>query len=706
MTQWSNRFRATSLGVPGMLVAFGLYSLLIGWMFQPALSCLSTCYLDLKAIHGDLGTFEFSDTLLNTWILAWAQHALATQPLQLFESNTLYPFSDTLSGSEHLLGLALISSPLRLFSSNAVGIYQFTLILTYLILALTSHAFVRYVTGSQGLALLAGAISIFMPWRTAELAHIQMLGAVWFPLIWLLALRITLNESRKSDPPLLFLVLSFQLLTSFYLAYYISLSLGLCIALGMLALPPERRLLRQLGLPLAAAYGAFLLSAIPYLARSLQGRLLVSSTATGESLANLIGQYWSLLLPVLKTGWSQAASLDHSFSIPLAVVLAGLLSLARLMPLARSRPGADLRLWTAGWFLWLTVGASLVLMLGREARLGDVSILLPADWMASLVPGFANLRESARWAIPIGIAAPLLAGIGLHAMREWLALRSTRRLAVVTYGIWIVLFAITVPWRQLPAKTTYLASEGSRAPYEKLASLPSGAVMEFPWHTYPPYYVRSDSQYMAASTIHWKPITNGFTAYLPPHFKFLRRVASRLPEPEALEKIRRLVDVRWFVIHINALRYSDRARWRAAAEREEDFRSVYDDGDTLILELARSEDTGLWQSALGRDFERHETLTGVSREALGPDTERGELRARGPRTVRGPIAPDLGIPVQLRLENRSPKTWPGLDPENEGLVMIQSAWISEDQNTRGEQLIPLDADLGPGDTKELEARLP
>ena len=693
-----------------MAVAFVFYCTLIGWMFQPELSCLSTCYVDLGAMYGNMGIFGFSDTLLNTWILAWTQHGLATQPAQLFDSNTFYPFSNTLSGSEHLLGLALLSWPLRVFSANAIGIYQFTLILTYLLLAMTSYAFVRYVTRSQGLALLAGAASIFMPWHATEVLHIQLLGAHWFPLVWLLALRITLKEARKFDAPLLFLVLSLQLLTSFYLAYFISLSLALCIAMGMLALAPERRLFRQLGLPIAGAFGIFLLSTFPYLSRAAGGQLKIAPEAIGESLFALMSRSWSELLPILKTGWSQALDPYPSYSIPLAIALAASFSLVRLIPLRRPNAQADLRVWTATGFLWMMVVACLVLMLGREAQVGEFSISLPADWAASLVPGFANMRSSGRWAIPIEIAAPLLAAIGLHAMPAWLTLRDPtrprRRIAFLAYGTWLALFVLTMPWRQLPAKTAYLASESSRAPYEELANLPAGAVMEFPWYTHSTYYVPRDSLYMAASTIHWKPITNGFTAYLPSDFKFLRRMASRLPDPEALAHIRRLVDVRWIVIHIDVLRYADRDRWRAAAHEEDGFRSVYDDGNTLILEVIRSADTGLWQSSLGPGPKRDQTLTGISRESLTPIMQRGQLRATGPSEVSEPIAPDLGIPFSLHVRNGSQVTWPGLDPDAEGLVMIQSRWISEDQGTQGELLIPMDRDLGPGEKRKLQVQLP
>ena len=134
------------------------------------------------------------------------------------------------------------------------------------------------------------------------------------------------------------------------------------------------------------------------------------------------------------------------------------------------------------------------------------------------------------------------------------------------------------------------------------------------------------------------------------------------------------------------------------------MKSVYDEHGTLILELARRSDTGIWQSSLLPGPERPHTLSGLSREIL--ETENGTLRVSGPQAIREPIAPDLGIPFSLRLENLGAGHWPGLDPDEEGLVMIRAAWVSEDLAVAGESFFPLDADLSPGVSYPFEARIP
>ena len=52
------------------------------------------------------------DTVHHRWILAWDAHAIATEPLNLFNTNTFYPERDTLASSDHIIVQGLIGAPL------------------------------------------------------------------------------------------------------------------------------------------------------------------------------------------------------------------------------------------------------------------------------------------------------------------------------------------------------------------------------------------------------------------------------------------------------------------------------------------------------------------------------------------------------------------------------------------------------------------
>ncbi len=171
------RRRLLSEGIAASL----LYLALVAVLFQPLLGCLGDCFTGVEWRFGS--PLALADTRLNAWSLAWVQHALLAQPLDLFHANAFHPAENGLAGSEHLIGLALLTLPLRIAVDDAVLVYQATLLLSSWILSMTSYALLRWLTGSLWIALVCGALALYMPWRTEVAGHIQLLGAHWFPLI-------------------------------------------------------------------------------------------------------------------------------------------------------------------------------------------------------------------------------------------------------------------------------------------------------------------------------------------------------------------------------------------------------------------------------------------------------------------------------------------------------------------------------------------
>ena len=114
----------------------------LAWLvfhFSALIDCAGSCYVDLGVLHGyPVAHLEFDDTRLNSWILAWAQHALLTPDASLFDANVFYPAPLALAGSEHLLGQALFTLPMRIFTDNAILTYAWALIISYGILGLST----------------------------------------------------------------------------------------------------------------------------------------------------------------------------------------------------------------------------------------------------------------------------------------------------------------------------------------------------------------------------------------------------------------------------------------------------------------------------------------------------------------------------------------------------------------------------------------
>ena len=351
------------------------------------------------------GGLELADTRLNTWILAWVQHALLTGPLGIFDANAFHPATKSLAGSEHLIGLALPTLPLHLLTSNAVLIYQLTLLLTGWLLAMTTFALVRWLSGCFWVSLAGGVFALVMPWRFAQLSHVQLLGAHWFPLIWLLSLRLLLGEVRRGDAAWLALVLSLQLLTSYYLAYQLALTLAILVGTVALSGALRPRGLLPFGLAAAASVLLLVLASLPYLAREGLGELPEQSRLVRQAGLLEVARLARLLAPRLP-GLRDGA---HGYWIPLSLGLLSLLAAAFAFGRGRLAGALGSRERVGVLFLWACVLSAIVMMLGPSFRAGELTLPLPYGWAAWLLPGFDNLRTPLRWGVTIGLAVPVLA---------------------------------------------------------------------------------------------------------------------------------------------------------------------------------------------------------------------------------------------------------------------------------------------------------
>ena len=85
-----------------------------------ALVVALAAYLALASLHtwplvtdlGGLSRNDNADTMLNEWAIAWVAHALASDPLHLFDGNIFHPSDSTLAYSEPLIVPALLGAPL------------------------------------------------------------------------------------------------------------------------------------------------------------------------------------------------------------------------------------------------------------------------------------------------------------------------------------------------------------------------------------------------------------------------------------------------------------------------------------------------------------------------------------------------------------------------------------------------------------------
>ncbi|MEG3636427.1 hypothetical protein [Micromonospora palythoicola] len=121
-------------------------------------------------IPGDIG-----DPPLQAWQVAWAGHALVTDPLSLWHSNTFFPNLYTYAYTDIVLGYA----PAGLFGHGvAAAIFRYNLlyVFAHALACFGAYALVRQLGGIRTAAAVAGVAWAFAPWRLAHSGHLNILS--------------------------------------------------------------------------------------------------------------------------------------------------------------------------------------------------------------------------------------------------------------------------------------------------------------------------------------------------------------------------------------------------------------------------------------------------------------------------------------------------------------------------------------------------
>ncbi len=188
---------------------------------------------------------DIYDPLLQTWQVAWGGHALLTDPLHLWNSNTFYPENDTLAYSDSLLGYA----PFGMIGSGPVAAlvrYNVLYVLAYALAFVGMYALCRQLGSRRPGAAMAGAAFAYAPWRLAHGGHLNILSTGGIALALAMLARghgFRLRRGDRHDPGPLrarwgwvlggWLVAAWQLTLGFGLGLPFGYVLGLVVLVGV-----------------------------------------------------------------------------------------------------------------------------------------------------------------------------------------------------------------------------------------------------------------------------------------------------------------------------------------------------------------------------------------------------------------------------------------------------------------------------------------
>ncbi len=583
-----------------------------------------------------LGTL-LMDVLHINWILAWGAHAIATTPLTLFDANILYPTPGAFALSEHLLGGIPIYGSVLALSGNNVLAYNCWILASFILAGFFTHLLMRRWTGLESAAYVAGLAFAFAPWRFPKAIGLpHLLQLQYFPLI-LLAVDSIMTHKRHRDGVALGLILGVQTLSSYYLGYQAFLIVALFIIAQLVTAGP-RALLSSIGALMTSAVVAMLVIlplTIPY---------LTAAARVGIRTMDWSDQFMSLWATISQWQAIQAAVGPGTLAMSLLAVPLALLRGVNDRDTAR-RLTACVLIATAG----------VLLMRGPLGLFG--STVSPYSLLATVVPGFENMRAPGRFVYLLALAAAVLSGYLISLVAAFVPLRLGRAL-IATSAAGAVLFPIanaSLPDDRAyspPAVTSlyrWLAENGEGGPLLELDRFPG---------------LRNylDARTMFESRHHWLPLVNGYTSHIPAYYEMVIGLAKALPDPDSLDKLVECTGVRWIIT--GQLDPAQLKAWRA-------------------LDGVRT--TGTFPSAQGRGhlFEIRRKVDGPCRQHLldqGVTTE-GRV-AEAPAQLRGTVrieAPDpwhsgTKAPVTVVVRNDGDSTWPTTAIDTAERVIVQLRW--------------------------------
>lgn len=579
------------------------------------------------AANARIGTVVGFDPLLQIWLSRWVQHALATNPLGLWSGNIFHPFPDTLAYTDANIPGALLAWPVDLLVGDPLLTNAVMIVIAGAIGGLGVALVVDRLAGNRAAGVIAGLAYVALPFRAVHLWHLNWLQGAWLPWVLYAFLRV-LERPTTRRGAVLGGAVGVLVLTSFYFALQVAILLG---GLGLAALVADRRLRTRAAatsLAVAVAVAGLLIGPAvgPYLrVRAEQG--LERNLADAEQYKASPASYLTL------APWDEPNPLQRLLGVRPgeneALTTVGQARHAdghrhgEIVNEDALYPGYVVVLLAGAGLTWsrrrwivagLAAAGTSAFVLSLGPSLGDMSsegIVLPYRWLFDHLPGFTAMRVTARLGGLAGLVLVLLAGLGVAAL--WRRIgpmldRQSARLGglpphlvpAVAATLAAVLVVGDLVSGAVPIESIDRAPE-ARKVYDWLASQPSGVVMEFPAESIfldpaGSSVRRHVGLSMFWSTVHWQPLVNGNSGFIPrAHSELLETFVGNLRRDDGSLALRvshvatdrapllRQLGVRYLVFHRSQYRAEDWPAVVAALESAAgDLRPAGDFGEASV----------------------------------------------------------------------------------------------------------------------------
>jgi multisubunit Na+/H+ antiporter MnhC subunit len=544
-----------------------------------AYATLSVAFLWPVAVHlSSAFPHDALDPAFTTWVLWWNAHAVPLTA-RWWNGPMFWPVPGTMTFSEHLLGISLLTTPLQWAGLTPVAAANIAVLVSFPLCAIGAHALAFAITERHDAAAIAALVFGFSPYRVSQLPHVQMLWTFGLPLVLVAGHRyVTLGDRRW--------------LAAFGAAWLLqALSNGhfllffpVLLVCWLLWFGRDRGAWRAIGGVWLAASLPLLPFVLVYereharlgLERTLGEILRYSADVTGLFAASPNLLLWGVLA---KWSRSEGELFPGTLALLLATAgaVAGVLRARRAILLSASMRKAQIGLalattavllvavspavagpWRLGQVVSvssaakpltialvlaaLAIGASppviaawrsrspagfytgatvlmFVLSLGPYPRLAGHQVLFraPYSWLMEL-PGFGSIRVPGRFGMLFVLCLSVAAACAFASLTARLPRRSRRIFAAVAATVVLIESWPAAPVAAVPRSTAVLNSST-----DPVVELPLGRIDR-------------DIAALYHAMVHGQPIVNGYSGFFPPHYVVLD-IALRDGDLDALAAV-------------------------------------------------------------------------------------------------------------------------------------------------------------------------
>jgi len=455
---------------------------------------------------------DWGDPYLNACYLDWDVYAATHLGVRLFDAPVFYPNRNTLAFSEHLCGIAIFAAPMRWLGAGPITAANILWILGFAFTGFGTYVLGRMITGCVSAGIVAGIFAAFVPWRFAQLPHLQIAWAGWLPLM--IAALLHFSRERTWRNAALFGAMFFMNGWT-NLHYFVLGSFAIALATPI-ALRRDDRAYLKIATTTIVALVMLLPFLLPYRA-AMQQYHMRGDVAETRSHSAVPGDW--LYVTELNRFYAPLQTNDGPVD-PERRLFPGYLALLLAMAgiwFGRGTPRAI-------GLVWIVVGF-----------LGSLGL---NGWFHSALFNslgvFRGIRVPARWAVIAYFGIAMLAALGVAVLtrrtpsppaplprrRERVA-EGRVRVALIAIALLFELRAAPIHWflapRDTPAVYTWLRTAQMRG---AIAHLPFGIE-------------RDEFEYMLFETAHHRPMLNGW-GFNPPSTTAILALARQNPIPDAL----------------------------------------------------------------------------------------------------------------------------------------------------------------------------